>query len=210
MGRNKPFVAILLATLLATTAAAQTSFPARRSFSGITTTSSVGGALPGGGSQANPRFVRGNRRQVGFIGLDRTDARSFVGAAQAIAPSAGAGRGTNVTVARPRSSGNVNVALKPAPRNAQYQPTLELASEDTDDVELLPAPNEPVQFSQRLTTMLQRLPALQESQIRVSLQGDVAVLDGSVASADQNELVEQLLLFEPGVDRVESRLRVVP
>lgn len=210
MWTNTPIAAVILAICVVSTTAAQTGFPARRSFSGITTTSSMGGALPGGGSQANPRFVRGNRRQVGFIGLDRTDARSFVGAAQAIAPSAGAGRATNVTIARPRSGGDVNVALKPAPRNAFYQPTLELDTEHADDIELLPAPDEPAQFSPRLTKRLRRLPALRDSQIDVSLRGAVVVLDGSVASADQKSLVEQLLLFEPGVDRIENRLRVAP
>ena len=64
--------------------------------------------------------------------------------------------------------------------------------------------------SDAVTTHLNRVNGIQDSQVafRNSPQGTTAILTGTVASARERNVAQQLLLLEPGINRVENRLEL--
>lgn len=62
-------------------------------------------------------------------------------------------------------------------------------------------------FERRLT----KLPGVQAgSDVRVEVLAGVAVIRGSVPTDRDRELIEQLALLEPGIDKVENELTIAP
>jgi len=61
-------------------------------------------------------------------------------------------------------------------------------------------------LSPALETQLARLQGIQGSQ--VALTGSTAVLTGTVASNTERRVAQQLLLLQPGINRVDNRLEV--
>ena len=61
-----------------------------------------------------------------------------------------------------------------------------------------------------LDAHLARLPGIQGSQVTImsSPTGSTAVLTGTVASDRARKVAQQLLLLEPGINRVDNRLEV--
>ena len=146
------------------------------------------------------RFLKGNRRSGDFVGTDAGERREFVGAQEA----SGATRVRSATSGmRVKKSREANVRFRAATerRNRMYDPRLVVAF----DVNR--------QSPQAIQADLRR--RLVDSRhlawagpVSVTVRGDTAVLSGKVASSRDREMAELVLMFEPGIAKVENRLSV--
>ncbi len=154
---------------------------------------------PGGLARQDSRFIRGNRQRGDFVGSNRTDLTGFVGSTQAVgvgnAPSAASTLRIETGSTRP------NRPLGPLGKKGMYYPKLDLESLDQGEPELLSPANQFGEIQERLRQ--QGNPGIQ-----VGLESGVAVLRGEVATERDSELIEAMLGFEPGVDRIRNELRV--
>lgn len=170
-------------------------------------------AAPGGSGvgelQGNERFIRGNRNPRAFVGADVQDASGFVGLEQGrtAGPVASAVSGIENRVERRR----VNQPLRRPTSREMYQPLIELGfATPTRDAASQAALEEQIigdlrqlAASGRLTSSPDGLP-----RILVSVAERTATLQGEVASAADRDLAESLVLFSPGISRVENQLQV--
>ncbi|MFP6762503.1 MAG: BON domain-containing protein [Planctomycetaceae bacterium] len=164
------------------------------------------------------RFVRGQRDRTDFVGSDRGDSATFVGAAQGqtqgtvTSSTAGLREQTRRIVNLPRGPQSTTGVYLPrlslhlataAPTTAagrkqnlsrQYR---ELRSRSTDSSPDDPQPDVRRRFITRL-----------RAKIEVSLEGRVATLHGVAASEHDRRLAGLLATFEPGIDSVNNQIRV--
>jgi hypothetical protein len=149
------------------------------------------------------RFLRENRTAEDFVGADATEQAGFVGRQQsgdtppAAMPAAAAGvqveTGPQVNLTQPRT----------ASRTGMYRPRLRV------DFRFSPRPA--MEISRALAAQLERTPSIQPtSPIEVAVEGETVVLRGSVASERQRVLAGNLMLFEPGISKVQNDLTVKP
>jgi hypothetical protein len=159
---------------------------------GSAATDANGASLLGG----NERFLRRNRRAGTFVGTDSSETKDFVGAqsvegTQQVGPAVG-----NVVRGNAAPAGSDNAGGRTA---RAYPPRL--------------APGfdvpQAATISDSVLRQLRATPGLDPSnQIEVTLAGQTATLRGVVASARDRALIEQLLLFEPGISVVRNDLVV--
>ncbi len=154
---------------------------------------------PGGLARQDSRFVRGNRQRGDFVGSNRSDLTGFVGSTQAVgvgnAPSA------TSTLRIETGSARTNRPLGPLGKKGMYYPKLDLESlEDGGPEVLLPA--------NQLGDIQERLRQQVNPSIQVGLESGVAVLRGEFATERDSELIEAMVGFEPGIDRIRNELRV--
>ncbi len=65
------------------------------------------------------------------------------------------------------------------------------------------------QLAENMRTCIKRIPSLNGiSSVRVSVQQNVVVLEGTVASARDRALSAQLVALSPGVNKIDNRLKV--
>lgn len=154
---------------------------------------------PGGLARQDSRFVRGNRMRDDFVGSNRSELRGFVGASQAVGGGTAPVGTNNVRI----ETGNTrsNRPLPPLGKSGMYYPRLDLNSMAEEDRELLANPK---QFDRFRARVLERT----NLDVDVSLESGVAVLRGEVASKRDSELLETMVGFEPGVERVRNELRI--
>jgi len=154
---------------------------------------------PGGLARQDSRFIRGNRQRGDFVGSNRTDLTGFVGSTQAV----GVGNAPSATSTLRIETGSTrpNRPLAPLGKKGMYYPKLDLESLDQGEAELLSPANQFGEIQERLRQ--QGNPGIQ-----VGLESGVAVLRGEVATERDSELIEAMLGFEPGVDRIRNELRV--
>ncbi|MFM8572070.1 MAG: BON domain-containing protein [Pirellula sp.] len=161
----------------------------------------TGGANnPGGLARPDSRFLRGNRQAGDFVGSNRADLKGFVGATQAT-PGTGATPVAANNIRIETGSQRVNRPLGPLGKNGMYYPKLDLNSIVEDEGELIANPN----LSDRIE---ERVRERTKADVDVSFEGGVAVLRGEVRSKRESDLIETMLGFEPGVDRVRNELVV--
>ena len=160
-----------------------------------------------GGSE---RYVRGNRRETNFVGVDSRDIRGFVGS------QAGSSSGrirSAVSGLRIETAPDANRPGRQTSqsRTGMYRPRLSV------DFGFPPLSSE--QVSTNLTRQLEisltrhLVSAFSIDQIRlieVSLEGQKATLRGEVSSEREWKLAELLALFEPGISEVQNELIVKP
>lgn len=170
-------------------------------------------ASPGGSGvgelQGNERFIRGNRNARAFVGADVQDVSGFVGMEQGrtAGPVASAVTGIENRVERPR----VNQPLRRPTSREMYHPQIELGFAAPPD-----GPEARALLEDRLITDLRQLASTGRltstpdglPRILVSVAERTATLQGEVASAADRDLAESLVLFAPGISRVENRLQV--
>jgi hypothetical protein len=152
---------------------------------------------PGGTISGAERFVRGARQATDFVGTDVGDRRTFVGRIQSRMR-----RTQQLPPLQPKAQPNVN---QPAPQND--------GATDLYPPRLVLSPGMPELTPNAVQSSL--IEHLEGSRrIRwtgpweVTMQGRTAVLQGSVASAQDRALAEALVQFEPGVGQVQNELRV--
>jgi len=157
------------------------------------------GNNPGGGIQANGRFVRGNRQRGDFVGSNRTDLKGFVGATQAVGTGNVASSTTNLRLET--SSQRVNRPLPPLPKKSMYYPKLVLDDSEQDAAEVIRSP----EFRTEVQDRLQRAGY---PNVELQMEAGVAVLRGSVASQREAELAATMLSFEPGISQIRNQIEV--
>lgn len=145
------------------------------------------------------RFQRGRRRGQ-FVGTDvrEQQQQGFTGAVQA-APQGSTATAAPTVIKQGVTAAQINTPRQPAPSSAPYDPPLVIAF-DAADARRDSGP-------EQLTTILDRIPALRDCQINVTVDGHTVALSGEVAQARQVRLAEQMLRMEPGVHQVLNHLR---
>ncbi len=155
---------------------------------------------------ANSRFIRGNRAKQDFVGSNRSNLTGFVGSEQAL----GVGRvPTAAETFRLEStrSAKGNRPLPPQPAKGMYYPRLEVDFEFPDAVSDV-ADSKIAQEVPVNSDIQARISSVAGPNARVTRSGNTAILRGTVSSRRSAELAQQLLSFEPGIDRVKSELTV--
>ena len=176
------------------------------SFGGATPAPGIGsgaGNVPPsvtGISSGDARFMRKNRNAGDFVGKDTKDARKMVGAVQV-------GQGINgqpaaLEVFERRVPENLlNPPRTPALRTRMYEPKLTIG--------FRPNPRPVSLVSANLQNQLNSLSDLNPSiQVSMTVTGETVHLQGVVSSEEERALIEQLMLFEPGISAVQNDLRV--
>lgn len=150
--------------------------------------------------QGTERFLRMNRQGGGFIGADFRDRRRFIGARPGTTTST---RPILPTVQLERTVPQPQAVVPARRRGGMYDPPLEVG------FDYGVAGRQGV--SAALVQHLRSSPALDPAnRIEVSVEGTTATLRGEVVSERDRALVEQLVLFEPGVYAVRNELRIRP
>ncbi len=152
--------------------------------------------------QGNERFIRRNRRATDFVGPDLRELQRFIGILQAT-PRGRVAPTTDELRRRVDRSESINQPLAPAPRGQMYSPRLE--------IDFTAAQLEPGSLASNALDTLARSPQLSgTSRIAVWVADRTAILQGEVPSAEDRDLAEVLLAFEPGISAVRNDLVVNP
>jgi hypothetical protein len=156
------------------------------------------------GSMVNEkaRFIRGNRKATDFVGADTAESKRFVGREQAGTDEEVRSAVDNLNV---EMAPDANLTAKPVmpPRVQMNAPRLRVAFEFAGEAQ--------GEVNSRLTSRLEKtLPGGATNRIAVSVAGDAATVRGVVASERDRKLAELMLLFEPGIVRVQNQLQVRP
>lgn len=150
--------------------------------------------------EGTERFVRGNRSAEDFVGADRLDQTTFVGAQSADISGDVRTAVEDLSVTRER---NLNERMQVARGKEMYNPRLRI------NFAFAAPSNEEV--SARFVTQLQATETLRPlGPIEVSVKDGTATLRGVVASARDREIAALLARFEPGISSVKNELRVRP
>lgn len=160
------------------------------------------GAAGPGMLDGNERFVRGNRSRQDFVGTGRNDLTGFVGAGQAI----GVGRvpaATDSFRLEATSAARVNKPLPKQPAKGMYYPRLVLDLETK-----FPELNSRTAAVAASIEIQRRVQSAGGEYVQVLVDGETAILTGSVDSKRTAELVANVLSFEPGIDRIDNQLTV--
>ncbi|HUP77383.1 MAG TPA: hypothetical protein VM260_02400, partial [Pirellula sp.] len=100
------------------------------------------------------------------------------------------------------SKAKINRPLPPQPAKGMYYPRLEIdfvnASSQEESLKEGPAGKE----------ANLRVAQFSAGSAKVTMLGSTAILRGTINSVRSSELLEQLLSFEPGIDRVKNELVV--
>ncbi|MDD4266622.1 MAG: BON domain-containing protein [Pirellulaceae bacterium] len=149
------------------------------------------------------RFLRESRTAGDFVGRSSDDVGGFVGA-QTGAAASEIRSAIEGEIVRAETNPAVNRLLNvPQARASMYAPRLKIGFEPL----ALPTPR----LEQSAAAKLALSPTLQASgPIEVSIAGRTATLRGAVASAHDKRLAGLMLLFEPGISKVENELTVAP
>ena len=148
----------------------------------------------------NTRFVRGKRSRQDVVGTNRTDLNGFVGAGQALGVGRVPSSVENFRIETTKTK--INRPLPPQPAKGMYYPRLEIDFETTaSKVELLQEGPASIDTSERVAQV-------SAGNANVTMSGTTAILRGTVSSVRTAELLVQLLIFEPGIDRVMNELVV--
>ncbi len=153
------------------------------------------------------RFLRQNRSLQDFVGVDaQGNAQHFVGVLgggqSALVQSAVGDLHSRLAVAATNRQLQAGAAT-PNARTAMNPPRLEVSFAYSAPV----AAKLPALLQQRLADC----PELHSTgPIEVSLAGRTAIVRGTVASARDQFLAQQLLLFEPGISAVRNELQIQP
>lgn len=149
------------------------------------------------------RFLRETRTAGDFVGRSASDAGSFVGA-QTGAAEAEIRSAIEGQIVRTETNPALNRLLNvPQVRAGMYAPRLKLGFEPL----ALSAPRAEQSAAAKLTLST----AIQSSgPIQVTMAGRTATLRGAVASEHDKRLAGLMLLFEPGISKVENELTVAP
>jgi len=156
---------------------------------------------------AQGTFV-GAGRPDAFVG--NTDIYSIYGSTTNRSASSAAARRTTTPTARRTTTTAARRATTTAARTSQTgagtdQTIRSVTSMDFD----VAIPSQRIQPA-TAETLVNRIQSIQDSHVsfRSSSAGTTAVLTGTVASDRERRVAQQLLLLEPGINRVENRLEI--
>lgn len=141
----------------------------------------------------NERFVRNNRRPGQFVGGDSADTNNIFSQLQGMAAQQG-----------PRNQNQQNVSslnVRPTQSKARVQITPGFVVHGPADSKISATLQERLEKSKRIE---------RRGPITVMLDGNTAVLSGSVATEHDRDLAERVALLEVGVAAVRNELTVQP
>ncbi|MGI6416422.1 MAG: hypothetical protein ACOX1P_12195 [Thermoguttaceae bacterium] len=193
-----------------TSAGSQNRAMAAQNRAGTTARQRIGaGGNPGAAAEdvgkitGTERFLREARTAGDFVGRSGSDAGSFVGA-QTGAAEAEIRSAIEGEIVRTETNPALNRLLNvPQVRAGMYAPRLKLGFEPL----ALSAPRAEQSAAAKMTLST----AIQSSgPIEVTMAGRTATLRGAVASEHDKRLAGLMLLFEPGISKVENELTVAP
>ncbi len=144
---------------------------------------------------SNRRFIRGQRRSGEVVGTNNAATQTFVGREQA---TPGGPVTSSVTGLREQQTRAVNQPRRVS-RNGRYPERLII----NFDSPLAKRTSSMVLSSNLRLAMEQR-----GIQIEVSEATHSAILRGVVSSAHDREIAELIVLFEPGIEKVENALTI--
>jgi len=144
---------------------------------------------------ANRRFIRGQRSSGEVVGVNKAATQTFVGREQA---SPGGPVTSSVTGLREQRVRAVNQPRRVS-RNGRYPERLKISFDSP-----LAKRTSPVALSSNLQLVMEQ----RGIQIEVSEATHSAILRGVVPSAHDREIAELLVLFEPGIEKVENALTI--
>jgi len=144
----------------------------------------------------NERFVRGARQPGQFVGADRADSNNIMSQLSSMAQQGQLGPQRNNQTTNPNRTQGGRGQQRPMPRVVL----------DIDFDYPTAAPTVAAVAIQNRFTASPR-PGLR-GRVIVNLEGRTAVLRGSVATAHDRVLAEQVALLEGGVDQVRNELTV--
>ena len=148
-----------------------------------------------GAVDSSRRFVRGQRRAGEVVGVNTAATRSFVGKEQA---SPGGVVASSVTGLREQRSRSVNQPRRIS-KKGRYPERLKIGF----NTPTLQKGTEMAVSPKLMSIMAQR-----GIQIEVSAATHSAILRGVVPSEHDREIAELLVLFEPGIEKVENELTI--
>lgn len=177
-------------------------------FGGSTPAPGLGGPQSGPTANPNPtgssqpmdaRFMRENRSSSDFVGGN--DTRKPVGVINTGPRTPGSQPAALEVTERRVPENLVNPPRQPLGRSRMYEPRLSVAftavPRSTDQVEL--------NLAKLVAEFAQRDPGIQAT---ASVTGETVRLQGEVSSEQQRVLIEQMMLFEPGISSVQNDLKV--
>ncbi len=141
------------------------------------------------------RFVRGQRSAGEVVGVNSAATQSFVGKEQA---SPGGVVASSVTGLREQRSRSVNQPRRVS-KNGRYPERLRIGFKT-------PTPQKGTEMA--VSPKLMSIMAQRGIQIEVSAATHSAILRGVVPSEHDREIAELLVLFEPGIEKVENELTI--
>ncbi|MCA9103755.1 MAG: BON domain-containing protein [Planctomycetales bacterium] len=164
-------------------------------------TAEIGAGGNSGTISGTERFLRSNRRQSAFVGSDLREGRGFIGRGEArtTAPIRSA---VTTTPVPPRPDVNRQLQRAAVGRARElYRPRLELDFSGDDDSEIA--------TRWEVADDLNRVMARTIGQsVQVHLEGETAVLQGTVGSNQSRALAERLVRIAPRVWDVRNELEV--
>jgi len=163
---------------------------------------SLGSSLPGQ-----------NRASAGFIGADAGDSnavanvRSMQGMGQGNQGmnSLFGANGAFSQFARQNQQRNQNQNQN---QNGQNNGKKQLRISIKASIPTKSPASTPTALGHQFQTRLKKLPGLDKSDVTVSMQGRTAVLEGTVASQHDRDVIAGLALLEPGISAVRNELAV--
>lgn len=151
-----------------------------------------GNPAAAGGMVAAPRFLRGSRDPNKFVGTDAMNDPAFLMSRPAA---------LDVTERRVPET-LLNPPRTPTPRNRMYDPKL--------NVNFQYIPRSASDINANLTRQVSDLSQMGSLvQATVLPDGQTVLLQGAVQSEEQRQLIEQMMLFEPGISAVQNDLKVL-
>ena len=144
------------------------------------------------------RFLRGNRSRQDFVGSNRADLTGFVGSGQALGVGRVPSAVENLRIETTKTKANRPRPLQPS--TGMYYPRLEIDFDSTSThANFLHEGLANQELRERITQF-------SSGNATVTMSGNTAILRGTVNSTRASELLEQILSFEPGIDRVKNEL----
>jgi hypothetical protein len=159
--------------------------------------------------QGSDRFLRSSRTSRDFVGRNRADIRSFIGAQQALAVGQVRSATEGLRANPGASSKKINQPLPAQPAKGLYYPKLALdASQDDSTLRSdLKTADSNMQSGELDPLLIERIQRVAGSGVQLSLNANKITIRGQATSARKAELAIQMLQFEPGIDVVDNQLK---
>ena len=180
------------------------------SSSGTSSTSSFSDSTPGVENQAQTATFVGGGKPDAFVGTVDIYA-SFFGASRTARSTSRASAARATTTSRPRTSATTSRVA-----GTTMGLTSQAGGVNSQTVRALTSFDDGFTFSTEraaqptIESYFARIQGVQDMQLSFtnSLQGATAVVSGAVPTVRERRVVQQMLLLEPGIDRVDNRLEI--
>lgn len=163
------------------------------------------GITPGGAAQSSisssARFLRQNRTSNDFVGKDTSGTTRPVGVAQPL-DTFGSQPAALELIERRIPETVLNPPRTAGTRSRMYEPKLVIG--------FRPVARSSESINASLSGQMTRLSELDPNlELKMTVVGSTVRLEGQVSSEEAKALIEQVMLFEPGISAVQNDLQVL-